>query len=84
MRLDGGGERREVDPEPMRNPVKVLEADVAEAALDPADIRHVKSCQIGDILLCQVPGYPQVPDRSPESDEQRSAVGGHSSTLWPP
>ena len=51
MRLDGRGERREIDPESVRNLVEVLEADVAESALDPGDVRDVKSGQVGYVFL---------------------------------
>jgi hypothetical protein len=36
LRLNGGGERREIDPETTRDLVEVLEADVPESAFDPA------------------------------------------------
>jgi hypothetical protein len=51
MCLDSGGERREIDPKAVREPVEVLEADIAEPALDPGDVRHVESGQIGDVFL---------------------------------
>ena len=51
MRLNGGRERREIDPEAMRDLVEVLEADVAEAALDPGDVRHMESGEVGDVFL---------------------------------
>lgn len=47
MGLHGGRERREIDPETESNAVEVLEADVAEAALDPGDVRHVQSSPVG-------------------------------------
>lgn len=81
MRLDGGRERREIDPETIRDPVEILEADIAESALDPGDVRDVQPGQAGDVFLREVPRNPQVPDRGPESDENGSAVGGHAPTL---
>ncbi len=35
----------------MRNPIEVLEAHVAESALDPGDVRHMESGQIGNAFL---------------------------------
>lgn len=49
--LDGGGERREIDPEAARNPMQVLEADVAEPTFDPRNVRHVQSGPVGEVLL---------------------------------
>ena len=83
MRLNGGRERREIDPEAMRDLVEVLEADVAEAALDPGDVRHMEPGQVGDVFLREVPRNPQVPNRGPESDEHWSAVGRHVPKLLP-
>ncbi len=83
MRLHGGGERRKIDPETTRHPIEVLEAHVAESALDPGNVGHVESGQIGDVFLRKVPRNPQVPDRGPESDEEGSAVGRHAPTLLP-
>ena len=51
MLLNGDGERGEIDPETVRNPMEVLEADIAEPALDPGDVRHGESGEIGDVLL---------------------------------
>lgn len=79
--LDGSHERREINPETMRYPVEILKSDVAETALDPGDIGHVQPCPVREILLRQVARDPQVPDRGSESDEQRSANGGHRPTL---
>jgi hypothetical protein len=80
-RLNGRGERREIDPETMRDLVEVLEADVAEPALDSGNVGHVESGQKRDVFLREVPRNPQVPNRGPKSDEHWSAVGGHAPTL---
>ena len=69
MRLNGRREGREIDPETVRHPVEILEADVAEAALDPGDVRDVEPCPVREILLRQVARDPQVPDRGSEGDE---------------
>ena len=81
MRLNGAGEGREIDPETVRDLEEVLEADIAESALYPGDVRDVQPGQVGDVFLREVPRNPQVPNRGPESDEQGSAVGGHAPTL---
>jgi hypothetical protein len=51
MGLHGGRERREIDPETESDAIEVLEPDVAEAALDAGDVRHVQSGPVGEILL---------------------------------
>jgi hypothetical protein len=81
MRFNGSGERREIDPETVRDPMEVLEADVAEAALDPGDVGHMEAGQVGNVFLREVPRNPQVPNRGPQSDEHWSTVGGHVPTL---
>jgi hypothetical protein len=81
MRLDGAREGREIDVETVRNLVEVLEADIAESAFDPGDVRHVESGQKRDVFLRKVSRNAQVPDGGPESDENGSAVGGHAPTL---
>ena len=79
--LDGSHESRQINPEATRDAVEVLEADVAETALDPGDVRDMEPCPVREVLLRQVPRDPQVPDRGSKGDEQRSAIGRHSPTL---
>ena len=81
--LDGSRESRQIDPETTRDAVEILEADVAEAALDPGDVRDMEPCPVREVLLRQLPREPQVPDRGSEGDKEGTAIGGHAPTLLP-
>ena len=81
--LDGSHESRQINPEATRDAVEVLEADVAETALDPGDVRDMEPCPVREVLLRQLPRDPQVPDRGSKSVEQRSTIVEHAPTLLP-
>jgi len=46
---------------------KIVETDVALAALDAADVGRMQACKLGQPFLCKLTRKPQLPDPLAES-----------------
>ena len=75
-------ERRQADVEGIGQESDVHEADVALAALDPADVRAMEPGAFGERLLAQPLSYSQLANRSTEGGREDLGVRAwHTPTL---